>query len=222
MLGGDGELEDELPTGMVDVGRVDDPDTAPPGGSSPGSLNPDQEVQVLEEHVEQVSESSNDSSGTYATPQWTDEAPTVEEDLTWEQEDLEEEHREHVEVLELQHRLDSLRERSWLWGQLDDHEMHPEDPANQIMGKGHIPTRLLFPDQWTDRIASKAMPQPYFADLRGVFKGKGKAKGSGTTSFGGSTGSLAPTSEEAIDEPQQPNVDEPEPEYHLGMLNGAD
>eukprot|EP00971_Amphidinium_carterae_P212404 4215180-Amphidinium_carterae.1 len=48
------------------------------------------------------------------------------------------------------------------------------------------------------------MPRPYFADLRGVFKGKG---------------SLASPSEEAHDEePQQPTVDEPEPEYQLGML----
>eukprot|EP00971_Amphidinium_carterae_P061148 1210364-Amphidinium_carterae.1 len=62
MLGGDGELSDELPTGMGEVGRVDDPDTAPPGGSSPGSLNPDQEVLVMEEHREQESESSNDSA----------------------------------------------------------------------------------------------------------------------------------------------------------------
>eukprot|EP00971_Amphidinium_carterae_P225638 4474811-Amphidinium_carterae.1 len=108
MLGGDGELEDEFPTGMGDVGRVDDLDTAPPGGSSPGSLIPDQEVQVLEEHVEQESESSNDSSGTYATPQWTNETPTVEEDLTWEQEDLEEEAREREEALNLQHQLNPL------------------------------------------------------------------------------------------------------------------
>eukprot|EP00971_Amphidinium_carterae_P212566 4218472-Amphidinium_carterae.1 len=35
--------------------------------------------------------SSNDSEGTYATPQHTNETPTLEEDLTWEQEDLEEE-----------------------------------------------------------------------------------------------------------------------------------
>eukprot|EP00971_Amphidinium_carterae_P006447 127221-Amphidinium_carterae.1 len=62
MLGGDGELGDEFPTGMGDVGRVDDLDTAPPGGSSPGSLIPDQEVLVLEEHGEQESESSNDSA----------------------------------------------------------------------------------------------------------------------------------------------------------------
>eukprot|EP00971_Amphidinium_carterae_P092640 1834959-Amphidinium_carterae.1 len=67
------------------------------------------------------------------------------------------------------------------------------------------------------------MPRPYFADLRGAFKGKGagkgKAKASGTTSFGDSTGSLASQSEEASDEePQQPTVDEPEPEYQLGML----
>eukprot|EP00971_Amphidinium_carterae_P186639 3704874-Amphidinium_carterae.1 len=108
MLGGDGELGDEFPTVTGDVGRVDDPDTAPPGGSSPGSLIPDQEVQVLEEHGEQESESSNDSSGTYATPQWTDETPTVEEDLTWEQEDLEEEAREREDALNLQHQLNPL------------------------------------------------------------------------------------------------------------------
>eukprot|EP00971_Amphidinium_carterae_P012629 248589-Amphidinium_carterae.1 len=47
----------------------------------------------LEEQV-----SSDDSEGTYATPQWADETPTFEEDLTWEQEDLEEEAREVDEV----------------------------------------------------------------------------------------------------------------------------
>eukprot|EP00971_Amphidinium_carterae_P111479 2207722-Amphidinium_carterae.1 len=36
-------------------------------------------------------DSSNDSEGTYATPQFTNDTPTWEEDLTWEQEDLEEE-----------------------------------------------------------------------------------------------------------------------------------
>eukprot|EP00971_Amphidinium_carterae_P186186 3695842-Amphidinium_carterae.1 len=62
MLGGDGELVDEVPTGMGDVGRVVDLDTAPLGGSSPGSLIPDQEVLVWEEHGVQESESSNDSA----------------------------------------------------------------------------------------------------------------------------------------------------------------
>eukprot|EP00971_Amphidinium_carterae_P122411 2423800-Amphidinium_carterae.1 len=37
---------------------------------------------------------SNDSEGTYLTPDLTNETPTLEEDLTWEQEDLEEERRE--------------------------------------------------------------------------------------------------------------------------------
>eukprot|EP00971_Amphidinium_carterae_P122951 2433701-Amphidinium_carterae.1 len=227
MLGGDGELIDEPSTVMEDVGRVDDPDTAPPGGSSPGSLIPDQEVLVVDEQErgEQDSESSNDSAGTYATPQWTEETPTVDEDLTWEQEDLEEEAREHAEVTSLPHQPNPMLGRTWLWGQHSDHEMHPDDPANQIMGKGRLPTRVVFPDQWTDRIASKAMPRPDFADLRGAFrgkpngKGKGSAKGSGPTSFGGSTGSLASQSAERTDEDtQEPTVDEPEPEYHVGMM----
>eukprot|EP00971_Amphidinium_carterae_P272036 5398913-Amphidinium_carterae.1 len=92
------------------------------------------------------------------------------------------------------------------------------------MGKGHLPTSLVFPDQWTDRVASKAMPVAAYADLRGVFRGKGKgsAKGSGPISFGGSTSSLASPSV-AISEvdPQEPTVDEPEPEYHVGMMEGA-
>eukprot|EP00971_Amphidinium_carterae_P206652 4100320-Amphidinium_carterae.2 len=41
--------------------------------------------------AEQGHVSSDDSEGTYATPQWADETPTFEEDLTWEQEDVEEE-----------------------------------------------------------------------------------------------------------------------------------
>eukprot|EP00971_Amphidinium_carterae_P133947 2654413-Amphidinium_carterae.1 len=204
--------------------EVEDPDTAPPGGSSPGSLNPDQEV-VIEALEDQVVESSDDSEGTYATPQWTEETPTVEEELTWEQEDLEEEAREREEVSSLQHQPNPMLGRSWLWGQHDDHEMHPEDPENQIMGKGRLPRRLLFPDQWTDRIASKAMPRPFFADLRGVFKGKGAKKGSakgvGPTSLGGSESSLASPSAEASDEElQQPTVDELETEYQLGMMAG--
>eukprot|EP00971_Amphidinium_carterae_P058097 1148984-Amphidinium_carterae.1 len=44
-------------------------------------------------------DSSNDSEGTYATPHYTNETPTFEEDLTWEQEDLEEERREEDEVV---------------------------------------------------------------------------------------------------------------------------
>eukprot|EP00971_Amphidinium_carterae_P186771 3707383-Amphidinium_carterae.1 len=43
-------------------------------------------------------DSSNDSEGTYATPQFTNDTPTWEEDLTWEQGDQEEERRERDEV----------------------------------------------------------------------------------------------------------------------------
>eukprot|EP00971_Amphidinium_carterae_P036060 708764-Amphidinium_carterae.1 len=55
--------------------------------------------------------------------------------------------------------------RSWLWGQSDDHKLHPDDPSNTIVGKGRMFTRALMPDQWLERVASKAMPRP---------KGKGK------------------------------------------------
>eukprot|EP00971_Amphidinium_carterae_P172123 3412543-Amphidinium_carterae.1 len=48
-------------------------------------------VQKEEEQEEQKHEPSDDSEGTYATPHWTNETTTFEEDLTWEQEDLEEE-----------------------------------------------------------------------------------------------------------------------------------
>eukprot|EP00971_Amphidinium_carterae_P260192 5162295-Amphidinium_carterae.1 len=152
---------------------------------------------------------------------------------------------------EAPHRPNPMLGRSWLWGQDDDHEMHPEDPWNQIMGKGRLPTRILMPNQWTDRIASKAMPRPWF-ESKGKGAGKsreGRAKGSGTTSVGGGTGSMASQSEEAAEEEQQqPTVDEPEPEqlvlehmapaaepddpfdredaqddpYNLGMMHGWD
>eukprot|EP00971_Amphidinium_carterae_P138090 2736682-Amphidinium_carterae.1 len=165
-----------------------------------------------QEHEGQEHESSDDSEGTYATPQWPDETPTFEEDLTWEQEDLEEEARERDEVTSVSPetepsppmprvppwllrdvtsdmnttlaadraaaeavaplRANPMIGRSWLWGQADDHEMHPDDPSQQIMGKGRLSTRLLMPDQWTDRVASKALPKPWF----GQHKGKGAGK----------------------------------------------
>eukprot|EP00971_Amphidinium_carterae_P125552 2487463-Amphidinium_carterae.1 len=137
----------------------------------------DQPAQAEEEEAEQEQESSDDSEGTYATPQWTNETPTFEEDLTWEQEDLEEEARERDEVTSVSpedvRQLarpsvvnpqpppwrtqdsaaaaagddDQLEEprrsapnpmfgRSWLWGQDDNHELHPDDPSNTIVGKG--------------------------------------------------------------------------------------
>eukprot|EP00971_Amphidinium_carterae_P282042 5598754-Amphidinium_carterae.1 len=68
------------------------------------------------------------------------------------------------------------------------------------------------------------MPVAAFADLRGVFrsKGKGSVKGSGTISFGGSTSSLASPSVAVSEvDPQEPTVDEPESEYHVGMMEGA-
>eukprot|EP00971_Amphidinium_carterae_P206651 4100320-Amphidinium_carterae.1 len=106
--------------------------------------------------------------------------------------------------------------RSWLWGQSDDHEMHPDDPWNQIMGKGRTSTRILMPNQWSDRIASKAMPRPWHANNKGKGAGRsreGRVQGNGTPSIGGGTGSMASQTEEtAEEEPQQPTVDEPEPE----------
>eukprot|EP00971_Amphidinium_carterae_P276382 5484584-Amphidinium_carterae.1 len=72
------------------------------------------------------------------------------------------------------------------------------------------------PDQWTDRVASKAMPKPWFGSHKGKGAGKsrvGRAKGSGATSIGGGTSSMTSQSEEIADEEhQQPTVDEPEPE----------
>eukprot|EP00971_Amphidinium_carterae_P196995 3909948-Amphidinium_carterae.1 len=65
--------------------------------------------------------------------------------------------------------------RSWLWGQSDNHEMHPDDPANQIMGKGRISTRILMPNQWNEQVASKAMPRPWSSFYSGA-KGKGASK----------------------------------------------
>eukprot|EP00971_Amphidinium_carterae_P079114 1565318-Amphidinium_carterae.1 len=68
------------------------------------------------------------------------------------------------------------------------------------------------------------MPVAAFADLRGVFRGKGKGseKGSGTLTFGGSASSLASPSVAVSEvDPQEPAVDEPEPEYHVGMMEGA-
>eukprot|EP00971_Amphidinium_carterae_P335817 6471859-Amphidinium_carterae.1 len=76
-------------------------------------------------------------------------------------------------------------------------------------------TRYLMPNQWSDRIASKAMPRPWFGDKgKGAGKSReGRAKGSGTASVGGSAGSLASQSEEVADEEQpQTPADEPEPE----------
>eukprot|EP00971_Amphidinium_carterae_P166734 3304223-Amphidinium_carterae.1 len=213
-------------------------------------------AQEDEEQEEQEQESSDDSEGTYATPQWPDETPTFEEDLTWEQEDLEEEAREGDEVTSVSpenepyppvtrvppwllldgggdrrttsaadraaaaaatpHRPNPMLGRSWLWGQDDDHEMHPDDPTNQIMGKGRLSTRLLMPDQWTDRVACKAMPKPWFGQHKGKGAGKsreGRASGSGTASIGGGTSSMTSQSEETADhEHQQPTVEEPEPE----------
>eukprot|EP00971_Amphidinium_carterae_P048619 958319-Amphidinium_carterae.1 len=76
------------------------------------------------------------------------------------------------------------------------------------MGKGRLPARVLMPNQWSDRIASKAMPRPWFDGNKGKGAGKsreGRATGSGTTSVGGGAGSMASQSEEAVDdEPQQP------------------
>eukprot|EP00971_Amphidinium_carterae_P128382 2543213-Amphidinium_carterae.1 len=112
-------------------------------------------------------------------------------------------------------------------------------------------TRYLMPNQWSDRIATKAMPRPWFgAKGKGARKSReGRANGRGTASVGGGTGSMASQSEEVADEePQQSTVDEPEPEqlvlehvttaaesdnpfdredaqddpYNLGMMHGWD
>eukprot|EP00971_Amphidinium_carterae_P270920 5376297-Amphidinium_carterae.1 len=55
--------------------------------------------------------------------------------------------------------------------------MHPDDPANQYMGKGRMASRALMPNQWADRIASKAMPRPSFPNAGQWCKGKGVGKG---------------------------------------------
>eukprot|EP00971_Amphidinium_carterae_P115607 2289878-Amphidinium_carterae.1 len=113
-------------------------------------------------------------------------------------------------------------------------------------------TRALMPDQWSERIASKAMPRPKGKGkgAKGARKSReGRASGSGRASIGGGVGSLETQFEAAADEePQQPTVDEPEPEqlvlehmapaaetdnpfdredaqedpYNLGMMHGWD
>eukprot|EP00971_Amphidinium_carterae_P182960 3630712-Amphidinium_carterae.1 len=91
------------------------------------------------------------------------------------------------------------------------------------------------------------MPRPWFPNAGQWCKGKGVGKsrqgrvqGNGTPSIGGGKGSMASQTEETADEePQQPTVDEPEPEfaegddpfdredaqddpYNLGMMHGWD